>query len=392
MQIPEGKFWGFRRPDGSVGIRNHVLLLPTIVCAAKAAQQVTQLVRGTVSFYHQHGCAAVGADIEQTNRTFVGTGAHPNVSGVVVMGLGCEASQARLIAAEIARRAPWKRVEVVLIQESGGTLQAIADAASIAAAMVKDASLAQRELIDVSELILATECGGSDACSGLSGNPAVGACSDLLIDRGGTVILAETTELIGAEHLLAERAVTPALKKRVFEVIDRFEQDVMKMGVDFRGAQPSPGNIEGGITTIEEKSLGCIYKAGTRPLQDIIEYAERPKTRGLVWMDTPGHDIEQITGMVAGGAHVTVFTSGRGTPTGSVVAPAIKIATNSPMFERMRDNMDVNAGTVISGEETVQTVGRRIFEEVRAVASGKLTSAEILGQDDFGIWRIGPTL
>lgn len=392
MQIPEGKFWGYRRPDGSVGVRNHVLLLPTIVCAAKAAQQVTTLVRGTVSFYHQHGCAAVGADFDQTTRTFVNMGAHPNVSGAVVVGLGCEAHQARMIAAEIARVAPWKRVEVVLIQESGGTLQAMADIARIAARLVKAASAQQRELIDLSELILATECGGSDACSGLSGNPAVGACSDLLIDRGGTVILAETTELIGAEHLLAERAVNPELKRRVYEVIDRYEQSVTKMGVDIRGAQPSPGNIEGGITTIEEKSLGCIYKAGTRPLQEIIEYAERPRTKGLVWMDTPGHDIEQITGMVAGGAHLTVFTSGRGTPTGSVIAPTIKIATNTPMFNQMGDNMDIDAGTIVTGEETPADVGRRLFEEVRAVASGKLTCAEILGQDDFGIWRIGPTL
>lgn len=369
-----------------------MLLLPTIVCAAKTAEKVTQLVRGTVSFYHQQGCAVIGADHAQQVRTYVNMAAHPNVSGVIIIGLGCEGVQARLIAYDVARLVPWKPVELVLIQESGGTLQTIADIAKIAARMVQHASTEQRELVDISELILATECGGSDACSGLSANPAVGACADLLIDDGGTVILAETTELIGAEHLLAERAVTPALRKRVYEVIERYEQSVLGMGVDIRGAQPAPGNMEGGITTIEEKSLGCIYKAGTKPLQDIIEYAERPTTRGLVWMDTPGHDIEQITGMVAGGAQVVVFTSGRGTPTGSPIAPTIKIATNSPMFERMRDNMDINAGTVITGEESINDVGRRLYEEVRAVASGKWTRAEILGQDDFGIWRIGPTL
>lgn len=390
--MPEGKFWGYRRPDGGAGVRNHVLILPTIVCAAKTAQKVTELVRGTVSFYHQHGCAQIGADHAQTSRTFVNMAAHPNVSGVVVMGLGCEGVQARLIASDIAHAVPWKPVELVLIQESHGTLQALADAAKVAARMVQHASTEQRELIDVSELIVATECGGSDACSGLSGNPAVGVCSDLLIDAGGTVILAETPELIGAEHLLAERAVNAELRKRVFETIDRFEHSLLKMGVDIRGAQPAPGNIEGGITTIEEKSLGCIYKAGTKPLQDIIEYAQRPRTRGLVWMDTPGHDIEQITGMVAGGAQVVVFTSGRGTPTGSPIAPTIKISTNSPMWERMRDNMDLNAGTIVTGEETVTDVGRRLFAEVQAVASGKWTRAEILGQDDFGLWRIGPTL
>lgn len=392
MQIPDGKFWGYRRPDGSVGVRNHVLILPTIVCAAKTAQKVTEIVRGTVSFYHQHGCAQIGADHAQTLRTYVNMAAHPNVSGVVVMGLGCEGVQARLVAYDIAQAVPWKPIELVLIQESHGTLQALADTAKVAARMVQHASTEQRELIDISELILATECGGSDACSGVSGNPAVGACSDLLIDAGGTVILAETPELIGAEHLLAERAVTEDLKRRVFETIDRFENSLLKMGVDIRGAQPAPGNIEGGITTIEEKSLGCIYKAGTRPLQDIIEYSQKPRTKGLVWMDTPGHDIEQITGMVAGGAQVVVFTSGRGTPTGSPIAPTIKIATNSPMWERMRDNMDLNAGTVVTGEESVEDVGRRLLAEVRSVASGKLTRSEILGQDDFGLWRVGPTL
>lgn len=392
MHVPEGKFWGYRRPDGRVGVRNHVLILPTIVCAAKTAQKVTEVVRGTVSFYHQHGCAQIGPDWEQTVRTYVGLATHPNVSGVVIMGLGCEGVQARLIAERVAKEAPWKPLELVLIQESHGTLRALADAAEAAAKMVQHASTEQRELCDLSELILATECGGSDACSGLSANPAVGYCSDLLIDHGGTVILAETTELIGAEHLLAERAVSDRLRRRVFEVIERYERRLLEVGVDIRGAQPAPGNIEGGITTIEEKSLGCIYKAGTKPLMDIIEYAERPRTKGLVWMDTPGHDIEQITGMVAGGAQVVVFTSGRGTPTGSPIAPTIKIATNTPMFERMRDNMDLNAGTIITGEETVEEVGRRLFEEVRLVASGKLTRAEILGQDDFGLWRIGPTL
>lgn len=392
MQLPEGKFWGYRRPDGSVGVRNHVLILPTVVCGAHTAQKVTQLVRGTVAFYHQHGCAQIGADWQQTLRTWVGMAAHPNVAGVVLMGLGCEAVQARLVAEQVAQIAPWKPVELVVIQEQGGTLGALAETARVAATMVQDASLIQRELCDLSELILATECGGSDACSGISANPAVGVASDLLVAAGGTVILSETTEVIGAEHLMAERAVSDRVRKRVYEIIERYEQSILKMGVDIRGAQPAPGNIEGGITTIEEKSLGCIHKAGSSPLQDIIEYAERPRTRGLVWMDTPGHDVESVTGMVAGGAQVVVFTSGRGTPTGNPIAPVIKIATNTPMYERMQDNIDVNTGGVVEGKESLAEAGRRIFETVRQVASGRLTRAEVLGQDDFGLWRIGPTL
>lgn len=384
-----GKFWGFRRPDGRVGVRNHVLILPTITCATQAAKQITELVQGTVSFIHQHGCAQVGEDYEQTFRTYAGMGANPNVYGVVVLGLGCETHQARSVAGEIAKTG--KPVEVVSIQDHGGTLFTIAQGAKIAARMVQDASMQRRELCDFSELIIGTECGGSDACSGLSANPAVGVVSDQIVDLGGTSILAETTELIGAEHLLAERAVDEKVAQRVYEVIRAMEDRAFLMGVDIRTGNPTPGNIKGGLSSLEEKSLGAANKAGSRPLQELIDYAQTPSKKGLVWMDTPGHDIEQLTGMVAGGAQVVLFTTGRGTPTGSPIAPVIKIATNSAVFEKMGDNIDINAGTIIDGTESIQSVGQRLFDEVRLVASGKMTKAEILKQHDFGIWRIGPT-
>lgn len=387
--LASGKFWGYRRPDGRVGVRNHVLILPTITCATQAAKQITELVAGTVSFIHQHGCAQVGVDYEQTFRTYVGMGANPNVYGVVVLGLGCETHQARSVAGELKKMG--KLVEVVSIQDHGGTLFAVAEGARIAARMVQEASAQMRELCDFSELIIGTECGGSDACSGLSANPAVGAVSDMIVDAGGTSILAETTELIGAEHLLANRAVDDKVAKRVYEVIEAMENRAILMGVDIRTGNPSPGNIRGGLSSLEEKSLGAANKSGSRPLQELIDYAERPTKKGLVWMDTPGHDIEQLTGMVAGGAQVVLFTSGRGTPTGSPIAPVIKISTNTPMFEKMQDNMDVNAGTIIEGEESIEEVGQRLFDEIGLVASGKMTKAEILKQHDFGIWRIGPT-
>jgi altronate dehydratase large subunit len=249
-----GKFWGYRRPDGRVGVRNHVLILPTITCATQAARQITELVQGTVSFIHQHGCAQVGVDYEQTFRTYAGIGVNPNVYGVVVLGLGCETHQARSVAGEIAKTG--KPVEVVSIQDHGGTLFTIAQGAKIAAKMVQDASMQMRELCDFSELIIGTECGGSDACSGLSANPAVGVVSDLIVDHGGTSILAETTELIGAEHLLANRAVDEKVAKRVYEVIKAMEDRAFMMGVDIRTGNPSPGNIKGGLSSLEDKSVG----------------------------------------------------------------------------------------------------------------------------------------
>lgn len=384
------QFWGFRRKDGRVGVRNHVLILPTITCATQTAQRVTELVNGTISFIHPHGCGQLGADFELTYRTYVGMGSHPNVYGVIVMGLGCESHQANSIAEEISKTG--KPVEVISIQEQGGTLQTIADTAKIAVQMVQDASTIQRELCDFSELMVATECGGSDACSGLSANPAVGKASDLIVGMGGTAILAETAELIGAEHLLAQRAADEQVVNRIYDVIQGVEQRARSMNVDLRSGNPSPGNIEGGLSTLEEKSLGAATKSGTSRLEEIIGYAESPTKKGLVWMDTPSHDIEQLTGMVAGGAQIVLFTSGRGTPTGSPIAPVIKIATNSTMYERMQENMDLNAGTIIDGLESIDEVGHRIVAEINAVANGKLTKAEILKQFDFGVWRIGPTI
>ena len=384
-------FMGYRRPDGSVGIRNHVLVMPTVNCANQVARAVSLAVKGTTWFEHQHGCAQLAPDAAQTARALIGHGTHPNVYGVIVVGLGCEVVRAQDVAEEIKKQCPYKPVHLVIIQD-GGSFKAIESGSSAAQQMVIDASMLQREPIDVAELILGTECGGSDACSGLSANPALGAASDLLIDAGGTSLLAETPELIGAEHIIAERAVNENVKERCYATIRNFEELAMKSGVDMRGGNPTPGNIEGGLSSIEEKSLGCVHKAGTRPLQDVIGWAEKITKKGLNYMDTPGNDIEQLTGMVAGGCQIVVFTTGRGTPTGSPVAPTIKVATNNALYETMGANMDLNAGTIINGDETVDQVGQRIFAEMLLVASGKLTKAEILGHNDFGINRIGPTL
>jgi len=256
-------------------------------------------------------------------------------------------------------------------------------------------SFARLEMITVAkvpmtaaDLVVGTICGGSDTTSGLAANPAMGVAFDLLVAAGGRAIFEETGELIGLEQVMAERAVTPALAGEILACMRKTEDYYRTLGQ----SSFAVGNAEGGLTTIEEKSLGCIYKAGTRPLQDVIEYAAPVTKKGLVWMDTPGHDIEQITGMVAGGCQLVVFTTGRGTPCGSPIAPTIKVATNTAMFEKMNDNMDLNAGTIISGDESVDEVGIRIFQEMLEVASGKLSKAEALGFNDFAIKRIGPTM
>jgi len=329
-------FQGYRRPEGSVGIRNHTLILPTVICACETASRIAARVKGTVTFTHQHGCAQ--------------------------------------------------------IQDEHGTRRTIEKGAAIAKRMVKRAIKMEREPCNVSELVVGLECGGSDVTSGIAANPALGAASDMIIKEGGTTILSETTELIGAEHIIAKRASTPRVEERIYEIVKRMEQKIKATGADFISGQPTPGNIKGGLTTIEEKSLGCIFKAGTVQVKEVLEYGEKPDERGLVIMDTPGQDVESITGMIAGGAQLIAFTTGQGTPVGSAIAPVIKITGNPRTYRTMRENIDINAGTIIDGKETIEQVGKKIFNEIIRVASGKRTKAESLGYHEFAINRIGPTL
>jgi altronate dehydratase large subunit len=380
-------FQGYRRSNGKVGVRNHVLVIPSVVCSQGAAEAITRNLRGAVYLANVFGCAQVGADREQTKRTLVGFGTNPNVFAVLVVGNGCENLPAKEIAEAILPSG--KRVEFIEIQDVGGTKKTIAKGKKILKEMLADAAALPREPIPLSELILATDCGGSDYTSGLASNPALGAASDLQVEAGGTVILSETTELIGAERLLAKRARTPEIGKQVLDLIAWWEKEAIATGQDIRGANPAPGNIAGGITTIEEKSLGCIYKGGTTALEEVIPYAFPPTKKGLILMDTPGHDIDQLTGMMGGGAQIAVFTTGRGTPTGSPIAPVIKITGNAETYRKMKDNIDLNVSQIIQGKETVKEAGKRIFEEVIAVASGKLSKAEKLGQRDFCIFKIG---
>ncbi|AFQ43492.1 UxaA family hydrolase [Desulfosporosinus meridiei] len=380
---------GYRRPDGKVGIRNHILIIPTSVCASTVAANIARQIPDAVALPNQHGCCQIGPDHLQTLRTLVGFGKNPNVAAVLVVGLGCEGIPIQETAAEIA--ASGKPIEVVIIQEIGGTLKAEAEGLRKASELVRQVSHQQPAKVDISELSLAIECGGSDFTSGLASNPAVGIAADLLVAAGGNVMLSETTEFIGAEHVLARRAKTPEVAEKLFKIVHDCEERAKYLNIDIRDGQPTPGNIAGGITSIEEKSLGCIYKAGHAPIQDVLQYGEIPKGKGLYVMDTPGQDIESITGMLAGGATIVIFTTGRGTPTGSPIAPVIKITANPRTFELMEDNIDLDASPIISGEETIEQVGNRIFEEIISVSNGRRTKAESLGYKEFGIYKIAPT-
>lgn len=380
------KLTGFRRANGTVGIRNHILVIPSSVCASETAARIASHVEGAVSVPNQHGCCQVGADLTQTINTLKNLGKNPNVAAVLVVGLGCEGVPAKEVAEEIAQTG--KRAECLIIQECGGTLKTEEKGVRIVREMAQEISQLKREEIDISEITLAIECGGSDTTSGLASNPSVGYASDKLVALGGTSIFSETTEFIGAEHILARRAVSKEVGDKILEIVSNCEKKAMTMGVDMRGGQPTPGNIQGGISTIEEKSLGCIYKGGTAPITGVLDYGEIPDKKGLFVMDTPGQDIESITGMVAGGAQIVVFTTGRGTPTGCPIAPVIKVTGNPETFKTMIDNIDINAGTIIEGVNTVQGVGEEIFNEMIEVINGKLTKAEALKHREFGIYKL----
>ncbi len=382
------KIMVYPRPNGKVGIRNHLVILPASVCAGETSAAIARQVEGAVALTHQHGCCQIGADAQMTYETLAGLGRNPNVGAVLVVSLGCEGLPGDQLKEAIA--AEGKPVDHLVIQKAGGTIKTIEKGVQLAREMHQQISQLTREPVDLSEIILGIECGGSDATSGVAANPAVGEASDRLLAQGGTAMLSETTELIGAEHILAKRA-SKEVAAELFNIVERCEQRALDMGVDIRSGQPTPGNIQGGITTIEEKSLGCIYKAGSAPIVDVLAYGQEPDGKGLYVMDTPGQDIESITGMLAGGAQIVIFTTGRGTPTGSPIAPVIKITGNNETFKMMEDNIDINAGRIITGEATIQELGEEIFMDIVAVCNGKETKAEVLGYKEFALYRIGTT-
>lgn len=381
-------FYGYRRPDGRVGVRNRVLILPASVCATDTARIIAQQVEGAISFNNQQGCSQVAPDQQFTMDVMAGYAANPNIYGTVVVSLGCENCQMDLVVKAIEERTN-KPLKQVIIQEVGGTLKAVEIAVRYAKEMVAEASMLQKEEFPLSELIVGTECGGSDPTSGLAANPAIGAMSDLVVQAGGTSILSETSEFIGAEHILARRAANKEVHDRIYEITTRFENHFHAVGEDVRAGNPSPGNKAGGITTLEEKSLGCIHKGGHSTINAVYDYAKQVKSKqGLIIMDTPGNDPASVAAMVAGGAQVVVFSSGRGSPVGHPIAPVVKVTGNKITFANMEDNIDFCAAPLIYGEKTVEQLGTDLLNMVVETACGKQTKAEALGFVETAIARI----
>ncbi len=405
-------FQGFRRADGRAATRNYIGIVSTVNCSAATSKMIAErfnkdLLRdfpnidGVVPLVHKGGCAFDydGTEHRLLARTLAGFCRHPNIGAYLIVGLGCETSQGaylqdrfNLVQLQIPGESAAARPLVINMQEQGGIAKTVEYASGLLKDMLPEANKVHREPIPVSEIILGTNCGGSDGNSGVTSNPALGIASDLLVAHGGTSILAETPEIYGAEHLLTRRARSVEVGEKLLERVRWWEDYCRKFNVTIDN-NPSVGNKKGGLTTIYEKSLGAIAKAGHTALNAVYEYAEQVTAKGFVFMDTPGFDPVSVTGLVAGGANVVVFTTGRGSCFGCKPSPCIKVASNTPMYERMIDDMDINAGGILEGA-SVEQIGHEIFEKIIAVASGEETKSEAqgIGDDEFAPWIIGPIL
>jgi altronate hydrolase len=400
---------GFDRGDGRYGTRNYLAIISTVNCSASVSKYISDRIRqvellkqfpdvdGVVAITHKAGCAMQhgGEDHLQLERTLAGFAKHANVAAYLLIGLGCETGQAaHLIENQglLQLGGLSQKPTVLSIQDCGGIAKTVEAGVRRVAELLPMMNDVKRTTLTADKLCLGTNCGGSDGNSGITANPALGIASDLLIAQGGTSILGETPEIYGAEHLLTRRAITPQVGQKLVDRIKWWEWYTGIFGASMDN-NPSPGNKDGGLTTIYEKSLGAIAKGGKTALMDVVRYAETVRSKGLVVMDTPGYDPVSMTGIVAGGANVLVFTTGRGSVFGCKPVPSIKVSTNTPLFERMRDDMDVDAGVILHGTP-VEEVGRAIFEEILAVASGRKTKSELagIGEEEFAPWSIGPTL
>jgi altronate hydrolase len=398
----QARFQGIVRENGRVGTRNYIGVLPSVVCSATVCRFIADAfkkdllklypnVDGVVGLTQTSGCAmpAYGKGFENLQRCLAGYARHPNFYGILYVGLGCEVNQINLMLENMGLET-GPRLQTLVIQETGGTEKTVNRGVEIVKEMLPKANLAEREPVSASHLTIGLECGGSDAYSGITANPALGAAADLVVRNGGTAVLSETTEVYGAEHLLTRRATQPEVGKRLVELIHWWEDYTTRNGAKIDN-NPSPGNKAGGLTTILEKSLGAVAKGGSTNLVEVYQYAEPVKAKGLVFMDTPGYDLASITGMIAGGANIVCFTTGCGSVLGCKPTPVIKLATNTPMYQRLSGDMDIDCGVIADGKTSVEEMGEVIFQRILETASGKKTKSELFnyGDNEFVTWQIG---
>ena len=398
-------FMGIKRDDGRVATRNYLGVISSVNCSAHVCRLIAKHfdddfmaqypnVDGVVPIHHRTGCGmgADGEPIEVLRRTLGGYAVHPNFYASLLIGLGCEANQINnLLAAQGLKRSD--RLKAFTIQDTGGTRKTVEQGIGMIKEMLPDANRVKREAAPASHLKLGLECGGSDGYSGISANPALGAAADLLVMHGGTAMLSETPEVYGAEHLLTRRAASREIGEKLVKRIKWWEDYTSRLGGEMNN-NPSPGNKAGGLTTILEKSLGAVAKGGTQGMMDVYEYAQSVTAKGFVFMDTPGYDPVSVTGHVAGGANIVCFTTGRGSAYGCKPSPSIKLATNSALFQKQEEDMDVNCGTIVDGKASIEEVGQEIFELILKVASGEKSKSEQwgYGEDEFAPWVLGPTM
>src|SRR5438477_7953229 len=402
------QFQGYARPGGHVGTRNYIAVISSVNCSASVSHYVKDRfktedfrrdfpnVDGVIAFTHKSGCGIQPGEPHQLlMRVLAGLARHPNIAGYVMIGLGCEVNQVQFIRKEhkLDELKPGETAPTFLtIQSAGGVRRTVDAAAAAVTKLLPVANDLRRAPLPISKLVLAENCGGSDGNSGITANPALGVASDELVRYGGTSVLAETPEIYGAEHLLTRRAVSREVGEKLVSLIRWWEQHVRQHNATIDN-NPSYGNKEGGLTTIYEKSLGAIAKGGQSPLTAVYHYAEPITASGFCYMDTPGYDPVSMTGLVCGGCNIGLFTTGRGSVYGCKPTPCIKVATNTPLYRWMEQDMDINAGTILDGTETVEQVGRRILEQIIAVASGEKTKSELagIGDEEFAPWILGPT-
>ena len=377
------EFMGYIRPDGKVGARNFVAVIPSVTCANDVALAICRQVQGTVTYLHHQGCCQLPPDLERVTDTLISIGCSPNTASVLIVSLGCEGTDHERMVKEIS--ATGKRVEIIHIQELGGVSKAIMAGTNIARRLVIEASGMQRSPI---------KCGASDTTSGMASNCVIGYVADRLVGLGATVVFGETTEFIGGEHLLARRAVSKEVGDQIYTIVNKMEARAKSLGCDMRKGQPTPGNIAGGLSSIEEKSLGAIVKSGTKPIQGVLDYPERVTNQKGLWIkDTPGREPEILTGMAATGAQFMMFSTGRGAPQGFPSMPVIKICGNPNTYERMEDDMDLNAGLIITGEKTIEQVGEEAFDKMIRTLNGEMTKNEAIQYfSSIDIQCLGPVI